>query len=60
MKKICKAVEKTTNAKFNTILINRYDSGKDNISWHSDTYTDWVEGSGVATLCFCRGSVREF
>jgi len=61
MTELCKAVEKATGSKFNTILINRYDSGDDYISLHRDKTDNWVEDSGVATLCLCNGNkVREF
>ena len=54
-------MEKATGCKFNTILINKYDSGDDYISLHRDKTHNWVDGSGVATLCFCNGNkVREF
>ena len=45
-------VRTTTGIKFNTLLLNRYKSGKDYISPHKDKEGGWKQGSPFATLSF--------
>jgi alkylated DNA repair dioxygenase AlkB len=52
LSKIIQKVNKKTNGKFNTILIQKYESGKHYIAPHKDLETDWRKGSGVASLAF--------
>ena len=53
-----KDINKKTGRNFNTVLINQYKNGKDNISYHRDDQKNWHPEAGVLTLSF--GSKRDF
>jgi alkylated DNA repair dioxygenase AlkB len=58
MQEITKRVNAATGNSFNTILMNVYRNGNDNIALHQDKETGWAEGSGFATVAF--GGERVF
>jgi alkylated DNA repair dioxygenase AlkB len=58
LKEITAKVNSVLGTNFNTILLNKYVTGCDNIGFHSDNETGWVTGSGFATLAF--GATRDF
>jgi alkylated DNA repair dioxygenase AlkB len=47
-----KRVEVKTNAKFNSVLLNRYRDGQDSISWHQDDEKDLGKDPVIASLNF--------
>ncbi|MEM8593930.1 MAG: alpha-ketoglutarate-dependent dioxygenase AlkB [Pseudomonadota bacterium] len=51
-------IEEITNSHYNACLLNRYDSGKDRMSWHSDNEHELVPKASIASLSL--GSVRRF
>lgn len=51
-------VEKTLDIKFNSVLLNRYDDGKDEIKWHSDKEEQL--GDNPVIGCLNLGSTRKF
>ena len=50
LKKIKGDVEKTTNHKYNFVLINRYADGKDYIGFHSDDEKGFVKNAPIAGI----------
>ena len=56
--KITERLNSIMGRNYNTILMNVYENGKDNIAPHSDKETDWVKGTGFCTLAF--GCERDF
>ena len=58
LRSITKIVNNKLSTNFNTILLNKYKDGNDNISFHMDKETGWVENTGFATLSF--GATRDF
>ena len=51
-------INKVFNTNFNTILMNVYKNGLDNISLHKDKEVGWVKNTGFLTLSF--GAERDF
>lgn len=60
MKEIIEIVNKTFNAEYNAILINRYNDGNDYISAHSDNQTNLLSDSGAGVVSLSYGSTRKF
>ena len=58
LKEITSKVNSALGTNFNTILLNKYVNGHDNIGFHNDNETGWAKGSGFATLAF--GATRDF
>lgn len=58
LNKIKEKVEKTTGQSFNALLINKYESGQDKISWHSDNDA-WC-GSNFIVPSLSFGAERKF
>ena len=58
LREITHKVNEATGRNYNTILMNVYKTGKDNIALHQDKETDWVPGTGFATVSF--GEERPF
>jgi len=58
MFKILRKVNEATGNNYNTILMNVYKTGKDNIAQHQDKETDWARNTGFATVSF--GATRPF
>ena len=56
--RITEKVHKVLGRIYNTILMNVYKNGKDNIALHKDKATHWVEGTGFCTVAF--GQERVF
>jgi alkylated DNA repair dioxygenase AlkB len=51
-------VERRTETKFNSCLLNLYHSGDEGMSWHSDDEKDLEENSAIASLSL--GAERKF
>ena len=58
LKQITHDINKNLNTNFNTILLNKYKTGDDFISYHKDKEDSWAYHSGFATLAF--GEERDF
>ena len=58
MLQITQRVNDALGRNYNTILMNVYKNGGDCISLHKDKETDWVDGTGFATVAF--GKERVF
>ena len=58
LREITRRVNEATGNNYNTILMNVYKTGKDNIALHQDKETQWVPGTGFATVAF--GFPRDF
>ena len=58
LREITQRVNGATGNSYNTILMNVYKDGKDNIALHQDKEADWVPGTGFATVAF--GAERPF
>ena len=58
LREITQRVNEATGNNYNTILMNVYKDGKDNIALHQDKEDDWVAGTGFATVAF--GAERPF
>ena len=58
MREILRKVNEATGNNYNTILMNVYKTGKDNIAQHQDKETDWEPNTGFATVAF--GETRPF
>ena len=58
LKEITKKINEVFNTNFNTILMNVYKNGLDNISLHKDKEVGWVKNTGFLTLSF--GAERDF
>lgn len=50
LKEICDDLEKFTNQKFNSVLVNVYRSGSDGNGWHSDDEKELGENPFIASL----------
>lgn len=50
LKEICNDLEKFTNNKFNSVLINVYRDGSDGNGWHSDNEKELGENPFIASL----------
>ena len=55
---ITRKVNEAMGRNYNTILMNVYKNGADNIGMHQDKEAGWVEGTGFATIAF--GKERNF
>jgi alkylated DNA repair dioxygenase AlkB len=55
---IKRKVETKVNATFNSVLLNRYRSGNDSISWHTDAEKELGKNPIIASVNF--GATREF
>ncbi len=51
-------IEEVTQAKFNSVLLNLYRSGKDGVSWHSDDEPELGKNPIIASVSF--GEARRF
>jgi len=51
-------VEKETQVKFNSVLLNLYRNGKDGVSWHSDREQNFGKNAIIASVSF--GESRMF
>jgi alkylated DNA repair dioxygenase AlkB len=51
-------VEKLTNARFNSCLLNLYHSGEEGVAWHSDDERSLGKNSPIGSLSF--GATRTF
>ena len=51
-------IEEVTQAKFNSVLLNLYRSGKDGVSWHSDDEQELGKNPIIASVSF--GEARRF
>jgi len=58
LKEIARRVNEFTGNNYNTILMNVYKDGRDNIALHQDKEFQWVPGTGFATVAF--GVARPF
>jgi alkylated DNA repair dioxygenase AlkB len=52
------AVEVPAEVTFNSVLLNRYRSGKDSVAWHSDDEKEFGENPVIASVSF--GGTRTF
>ena len=52
------AVEAHTGVAFNSVLLNRYRTGKDSVSWHSDDEPEFGTNPVIASVSF--GGTRTF
>lgn len=55
---IKRKVETKVDASFNSVLLNRYRSGNDSISWHTDAEKELGKNPVIASVNF--GATREF
>ena len=53
-----RAVEAPAGVTFNSVLLNRYRSGKDSVAWHSDDEMEFGENPVIASVSF--GGTRTF
>jgi alkylated DNA repair dioxygenase AlkB len=53
-----RAVEVPAEVTFNSVLLNRYRSGKDSVAWHSDDEDEFGENPVIASASF--GGTRTF
>jgi len=51
-------IESLSNVQFNSVLLNRYRSGNDSISWHTDAEKELGENPVIASVNF--GATRRF
>jgi alkylated DNA repair dioxygenase AlkB len=51
-------IEPLTNVQFNSVLLNRYRSGNDSISWHTDAEKELGQNPVIASVNF--GATRKF
>lgn len=51
-------IEPLSNVKFNSVLLNRYRSGNDSISWHTDAEKELGQNPVIASVNF--GATRKF
>ena len=58
LREITRRVNEVTGNNYNTILMNVYKDGRDNIALHQDKESQWVPGTGFATVAF--GVARPF
>ena len=58
LREITRRVNEATGNNYNTILMNVYKDGRDNIALHQDKEFQWVPGTGFATVAF--GAERPF
>lgn len=53
-----RAIERKLGASFNFVFVNRYDGGKQHISWHRDDEVDLEPGSDIVS--YTLGASRDF
>jgi alkylated DNA repair dioxygenase AlkB len=53
-----RAVEPPSGVVFNSVLVNRYRTGKDSVSWHADDEPEFGENPVIASVSF--GGTRTF
>jgi alkylated DNA repair dioxygenase AlkB len=53
-----RAVEPPSGVEFNSVLLNRYRTGKDSVSWHADDEPEFGERPVIASVSF--GGTRSF
>ena len=58
LKKIKEDIEVKCNTKFNSLLLNRYQTGDDKVDWHADDEPELDKNSPIASLSL--GSDRDF
>ena len=58
LQSIRERVEKITEFKFNSVLLNLYRNGKDGVSWHSDREQNFGKDAIIASVSF--GETRMF
>jgi alkylated DNA repair dioxygenase AlkB len=58
LREVKRAVEAPTGVTFNSVLLNRYRSGKDSVAWHSDDEKEFGENPVIASVSF--GGTRTF
>lgn len=58
LRELKQLVEKVTNEKYNSCLLNLYHSGEEGMSWHSDDEKELKKHGAIASLSF--GAVRKF
>jgi alkylated DNA repair dioxygenase AlkB len=51
-------IEAATHTKFNSVLLNRYESGNDSVGWHSDDEPEMSQNHPIASLSL--GAIRTF
>ena len=51
-------IEATTRTKFNSVLVNRYESGSDSVGWHADDEPEMSQEHPIASLSL--GATRSF
>jgi len=51
-------IEKETQEKFNSCLLNLYHNGEEGMAWHSDGESDLKKGAAIGSLSF--GAERKF
>lgn len=56
--KIKKRIEKVSNCRFNSVLLNQYRDGRDSVAWHSDDEKELGENPIIASVSF--GGTRQF
>jgi alkylated DNA repair dioxygenase AlkB len=56
--RVKQAVEALAGVTFNSVLLNRYRSGKDSVAWHSDDEKEFGENPVIASVSF--GGSRTF
>jgi alkylated DNA repair dioxygenase AlkB len=53
-----RAVEEPAGVVFNSVLLNRYRSGRDSVSWHADDEPEFGNNPAIASVSF--GATRTF
>jgi alkylated DNA repair dioxygenase AlkB len=56
--KLRKDIESATGTKFNSVLLNRYESGSGSVGWHSDDEPEMSQQHPIASLSL--GATRSF
>jgi alkylated DNA repair dioxygenase AlkB len=56
--KIRTDIETATRTKFNSVLLNRYESGNDSVGWHADDEPEMSQENAIASLSL--GATRSF
>ena len=55
---IKKSIEAATSSQFNSVLLNRYESGSDSVGWHADDEREMSREHPIASLSL--GATRNF
>jgi alkylated DNA repair dioxygenase AlkB len=58
LQEVKRTVEAPSEVTFNSVLLNRYRSGKDSVAWHSDDEPEFGENPVIASVSF--GGTRTF